>query len=226
MEQQIVITKLNRNEALRYMGQHGECDGRLEELLNECENIILSKVKPRFLYKCFDIEQTDAGVAVKGTSLVLLGNSIAEHLKGCDKAVLLCATLLGDVDREIRIAELSDMLRALTLDCMASVAVEQLCDKIEMHIKKDFPGYYMTWRYGIGYGDLPISQQREFLNVLNAPRLIGLNVTESNILTPRKSVTAIIGLSKHEIGEKKRGCETCNLREKCSLRKKGSYCNV
>lgn len=226
MEQQIVITKLERNEILRYMGHKGACDSRMEALLDECEKLILSKVKPRYLYKCFDIEKIDAGVAVKNTSLVLLGNSITEHLAGCDKAVLMCATLLGDVDREIRIAEISDVLRALTLDCMASAAVEQLCDKVENLIKKDFHGYEMTWRFGVGYGDLPISQQREFLNVLNAPRLIGLNVTDSNILIPRKSVTAIIGLSKNRIEEKKRGCETCNLRGTCSFRKKGSYCNV
>lgn len=226
MEQQIVITKLNREEALRYMGQQGACDSRMEALLDECENVILSRAKPRYLYKCFDIEHIDGGVQVNNTSLVLLGNSISEHLRGCDRAVLMCATLLGDVDKEVRIAELSDVLRALALDCMASTAVEQLCNKVEGLIKKDFPGYYMTWRFGIGYGDLPISQQREFLNVLNAPRLIGLNVTNSNILTPRKSVTAIIGLSKNVIEENKRGCEICNLKEVCSFRKKGSYCNV
>lgn len=223
----IVISDLNRNEALRYMGQaDAVCDETITAVMDRCEEKLLSAIKPRYLYKCFDIEDKPEGILVKNTSLFLTGNDIKRHLKGCTKAVLLCATLSGDVDRIIRVAELKDMLDALALDCLASTAVEQLCDKAEMRIKEDFPEYEMTWRYGIGYGDLNISFQREFLNVLNAPKLIGLNVTESFILTPRKSVTAIIGLSKDKIEPSKRGCAVCSLKGTCAYRKKGSHCNV
>ncbi len=68
--------------------------------------------------------------------------------------------------------------------------------------------------------DLPISVQRVFLDVLNAQKFIGLNATENNILTPRKSVTAIIGLSENEISKGRRGCACCNMREVCQFRKK------
>jgi 5-methyltetrahydrofolate--homocysteine methyltransferase len=223
----LVITALNRNEAIRYMGQaDGQCDDKLQKVMDECEKIILNAVKPRYLYKCFEISECEEGVSVIGTSLILKGNDIKKHLKGCDRAVLMCATLSSDIDRQIRVAELSDILRALALDCLASTAVEQLCDKVELLIKEEFGEYEMTFRYGLGYGDLPISQQNEFLTVLNAPKVIGLNVTESNILTPRKSVTAIIGLSKNKIPAAKRGCAVCNMREICSFRKKGNHCNA
>lgn len=222
-----IISDLNRKEALRYMGQADmTCDERMEALMERCEKQLLSVIKPRYVYKGFDICENEEGIALDGTALVLKGNDIKNHLKGCEKAVLMCATLSADVDRVIRVAQLKDVLEALALDCLASTAVEQLCDKVEMQIREHFADYEMTWRYGIGYGDFPISQQKEFLNVLNAQKIIGLNVTDSFILTPRKSVTAVIGLSREKIAPAKRGCAICSLRETCAYRKKGSHCNV
>lgn len=227
MDEHIVISNLNRKEALRYMGQADlNCDDRLGKLLDDCEAKVLSAVRPHYLYQCFDFTREEDGIHLDGTSLVLPGKDILNHLTGCEKAVLMCATLSSDVDRMIRVAELSDMLCALAMDCLASTAIEQLCDKVELKIKQDFPGYEMTWRYGVGYGDLPISLQREFLTVLNAGKKIGLNATESYILTPRKSVTAVIGLSRDKIPPAKRGCAVCNLKGTCTYRQKGSHCNV
>lgn len=227
MNAPIVLTKLNREEALRYMGQSdGKCNEQLETILDVGEEKLLQAAQPKYLYKVFDITPAEQGIALCNTSFVLQGQDIKNHLMHCEKAVLLCATLSAGVDALIRREELRDVLLALAVDCLASTAVEQLCDKVELLIKEQFLEYEMTWRYGIGYGDLPISQQRDFLNLLNAPKHIGLNVTQSNILTPRKSVTAIIGLSKEKIEQTKRGCAVCNLRETCQLRKKGSRCNV
>lgn len=227
MSEQIVISDLNRNEALRYMGQADlKCDGRLEDVMDACETSLLAAVRPHYLYRCFKFTRQEDGIHLDGTSLVLPGNDIRSHLKGCERVVLMCATLSADVDRLIRVTELSDMLSALAIDCLASTAVEQLCDKVELQIKKDFPGYEMTWRYGVGYGDLPISLQQKFLRVLDAEKKIGLHATESFILTPRKSVTAVIGLSTDKLPPAKRGCAVCNLKGTCAYRKKGSHCNV
>lgn len=223
----ITITKLNRNEALRYMGQaDGRCDDKLKKVMETSEEKLLMAVKPRYVYKCFDFTEIKEGIRVEDTALVLYGEDIKKHLKGCEKLILMCATLSADVDRLIRITQINDMLSALALDCLASTAIEQLCDKVEFEIKEAFPGYEMTWRYGVGYGDLPISLQKDFLKVLNAQKQIGLNVTESNILTPRKSVTCIIGLSVNKIEPSKRGCAVCSLAGNCAYRKKGNHCNV
>ena len=227
MMEEIVINELNLHEALRYMGQPmEECDARILDKVRECEEKLLKAVRPRYVYQCFDIEEREDGIGFGGTSLMLRGNDIRNHLKGCSKAILFCATLSSEVDRLIRVAEINDMLEALALDCLASTAIEQLCDKLELLLKEEFAEYNMTWRYGIGYGDLSISSQKEFVKVLNASKLIGLNVTDSYILTPRKSVTAIIGLSKDKIEQSKRGCASCNLKGNCAYRKKGSHCNV
>lgn len=57
----------------------------------------------------------------------------------------------------------------------------------------------INWRYSPGYGNLDISIQRELLKSLDAERTIGLTASSHNILIPRKSVTAIIGVIPKEV---------------------------
>ena len=186
---------------------------------------MLRCVKPRFVYKVCDISREEKGILVKDTNLFLTGNSIKKHLDGCDKAVLMAVTISADADRLIRIAQIRDMAEAVVIDSLCSVAVEQACDRAELIIKEENPGYYQTFRFGLGYGDLPISLQGQFLHVLNAPKQIGLNVSSTDMLTPTKSVTAVIGLSKNPIPQRARGCQTCSMNKKCQFRQKGGRCN-
>ena len=197
------------------MGHGGaEPDDRLLALIEQCEREVLDAAQPRFVYRVCEIENESSGVAVKGTNLVLTGNSIREHLSGCERAVLMAVTVSAGIDRLIRIAQLEDMAKAVVIDSLASVAVEQACDRAEE-----------IFRFGLGYGDLPVSLQGAFLNVLNAPKQIGLNVSASDMLTPTKSVTAVIGLSREPVSAKARGCQTCSMRDTCKFRQKGGRCN-
>ena len=59
---------------------------------------------------------------------------------------------------------------------------------------------------------------------LDAQRRIGLHVTNSLLLNPTKSVTAIIGLSDRPQAARIRGCAYCSMRETCALRKGGKHC--
>lgn len=227
MTNEIVLDRLNQSEALRYLGYGQNLpDTKVQALLEMCEEELLKIAKPRFVYKVFDIEPSKEGVVLVKTNLVMPGNSIKEHLEGCEKAVLIGVTISMDVDKLIRTAQITDMAKAIIIDSLASVAVEQVCDKVEELIKNELAEYKQTWRFGIGYGDLPLDIQGTFLDVINAPKLIGLCISKSNMLVPTKSVTAIIGLSKYDIKQTKRGCQTCNMKDTCTYRKKGGHCNV
>jgi len=136
---QVVLENLNKNEALRYMG-YGDIspDENILSLMNECEKALLAVIKPCCVYHVFDIEEVGEGVAVCGTSLVLKGDAIREHLAGCCKVVLMAATLSAHADRVIRRYEATDMTRAVMADFLASAAVEQVCDAAEESIGDEF----------------------------------------------------------------------------------------
>lgn len=221
----IEFDKVNTDEALRYMGYKNNIDiDNIIPIIKKCEENLINAAKGRYCYKIFDICRENDKLWLSGTSLILEGKDIFKHLEGCNKAVLMACTITEKVDRLINMLNISDMSSALITDALASALIEQLCNKVEEIIKNELDIKNMTWRFSPGYGDLPIEIQREFIKTINADKQIGLTVTPSNILIPRKSVTAIIGISDSPVPKGKRGCAICNMAKNCQYRKRGSHC--
>ena len=184
--------------------------------MDECEKAVLEKASPKYLYVEKDLPCPQ----------IMGGKDIESHLNGCEKAIVMCATVGSGVDKLIRISQISDMARAVVMDSLASVAVEQVCNAFDKIIAEKYSDYNMTFRFSPGYGDYPIELQKIILQMLDAPKKIGLCTNDNFLLTPTKSVTAVLGLSKNPIERKKRGCAICNMRETCKFRRKGLHCGV
>ena len=60
--------------------------------------------------------------------------------------------------------------------------------------------------------------------LIEAPKKIGVTVTDSFIMLPRKSVSAVIGFQSEKAKEEFNKCSTCNLKGNCSFRKGNTYC--
>ena len=114
-------------------------------------------------------------------------------------------------------AHCSDMAYAVVLwDALASVAVEQTADAAEQTLRNEEEreeGQFLTGRFSPGYGDYPIAVQNDLLRLLDAPRKIGLCATPAHLLTPRKSVSAVLGVAGHPVTGHRAGCANCALRE-------------
>ena len=85
-------------------------------------------------------------------------------------------------------------------------------------------GTYLTGRFSPGYGDWPITVQPLLASALDTQRRIGLCVTQTDLLLPRKSVTALLGISDHPVMGQLAGCGHCALRGRCDYRKRGKTC--
>ena len=83
----------------------------------------------------------------------------------------------------------------MCLQALGSERVEALCDEFEKDIKKELggEGVFFRPRFSPGYGDLPLEFQKDIFRLLECPRRIGISLGESLLMTPSKSVTAIIG---------------------------------
>lgn len=220
----ITLRSIDRKQAFRYMGMHGEPDAGLLALADKCEQRLLAAISPRYVYRLFHIAATPEGILCEGSTLLLQGRDIASHLNGCDRVILFCATLSAGADTAIRQASAEDVLAGMMTDAMASALTEQLCDAAEAEMLAAFPEAYPTWRFSPGYGDLPLGIQADFLRAVNAEKRLGVSVSEGGMLVPTKSVTAIIGLSGQPVSKGKRGCAVCNLSKNCPYRAKGVHC--
>lgn len=211
------LTHLQR-EALRYLRVTGEADAGMLTLLDSCEEKLHAACTPRYIWRLCNISETDDGLRLSGTDLTLTGQDIKTHLRGCDRAVLLAATLSLGADTLLRRLSSTDMAQAVVADAIASAMMEETCDRAQEEIRNRLSPAFMTWRFSPGYGDLPLSLQRGFIMGLGADKKIGLTVTEGNMLLPQKSVTAVIGISDRAQAQKPHGCAVCNLRETCGMR--------
>ena len=217
------ITAVNPWEVLRYLGAvQGQVPEDLLETVHRCGEQIQAAARPKAVWRVFSLEET----RLADTNLTLTGQDIRRHLTDCHQCVLMAATLGADVERLLMQVQVSDMARALILDSCASAAVENLCDNLEADLRAqvEADGRFLTDRFSPGYGDLPLSFQRDFCALLNTQRQIGLTVSESSLLIPRKSVTAVLGVSHHPRTTRSSGCANCNLFETCQIRKSGATC--
>ena len=135
----------------------------------------------------------------------------------------MAVTLGHQVDTRIRYYEKINMTKALILDACATAFIEEICDGICREIEdKLMDGNKLTSRFSPGYGDLPISIQKDFLATLNAEKSIGLTATSTSILIPRKSVTAIVGLIDRDEKIEENTCISCNNYSDCKFTRGGN----
>ncbi len=198
-------------EALRYLGYKGEPDEQTKAMLLRADNA-MRNIPPSSCHRVLEKSECEH---------LLVGNDIKKHLMGCERVIVFAATLGVDADRLIRAAEISDMAYATVLDAYASAYIEEYCDNCEAELSRYGN---LTWRYSPGYGDYPIALQSEYIKLLSADKQTGLTATENHILIPRKSVTAIMGITDKPRGEIKNKCDNCNMKDKCIIRKDGQSC--
>lgn len=213
------------DETLRYLRVRGEAGG-LREQVERVAQRLSADVPPRWVYRAFPLEHTPEGVALVGSGVTLGGRLAETMLRACDTAVLLCCTLGMAFERRLRATERRDMGEAVILDACGSSWVEAGCDMAEAEIAERFAPRFLTDRFSPGYGDLPLSLQPAVLAALDAERRLGIHLSDSFLMTPSKSVTAVVGVADAPQPARVRGCGYCSMRETCDYRKGGTTCAV
>lgn len=115
------------------------------------------------------------------------------------------------------------MEQALWLDAAASAAIEEVCDTAQRQIAEQL-GQSLTHRFSCGYGDLPLSIQPQLCTLLDSAKSIGLSVSHSSMLTPVKSVTAILGiLPAGTVASAPKPLHHLSFKRKLCFKKKGCF---
>lgn len=229
-----MVTQAMINEAMRYIGmpqrsskiysliEHEEMEVQVKKGFNLLEKIAESRV----IYQKFDVTCDKESVKLEGTSCQILSKDLVKLLAHSKQCVMMAATLGMEVDRQIGLKQRVDMLEAVVLDACASVLIDKVCDDIESELISNLePNQNLTMRFSPGYGDVPLEASEDFLDILMAPKKIGLTLTHSQMLVPTKSITAIIGLSSQKENRQK-SCGNCNLVKTCAYRKRGEQCGL
>ncbi|MDR0199120.1 MAG: methionine synthase [Streptococcaceae bacterium] len=193
---------LRKQEILRYLGYRRgqELTPEVSTLIDELSLEVQERSHARYLWRIFDFEiLSENEIQVLGTDLKLRGTKINHHLRKAQKVALLTGTLGIEIERAIRLYEVSELTKARILDACCVEYIERLLDLAEVEIDHEMAEYTLNSRFSPGYGDLPlIPTQKEFLAAMDATKTLGINLTATSLMVPRKSVTAIIGLFEDE----------------------------
>lgn len=146
----------------------------------------------------------------------LKSKDLAKNLDGSLRAIVFSATVGILLDRMISSYARISPSKALMLDALGSERIESLCDAFCSDLEKE-NGFFLKPRFSPGYGDLPLSSQRELFRVLNPEKNIGLFLSDTMMMSPLKSVSAIAGITDKEIQKKEEKCALCDKKD-CAFR--------
>lgn len=202
---QTKLPPVDTREALRYAGVK-ESTPEINELLQECIQLCQTILTPRVCYRFYPVTREDGldlGFA-QTDSLALKRN-----LAGCEEIVLFAATIGLEMDRLIaRYAHVSPS-KSVMLQAIGAERIESLCDAFENELIRQ--GHELGTRFSPGYGDLPLELQRDIFAALDCSRQIGVSLNDSLLMSPSKSVSAIIGLNGETSERCVHNCALCTL---------------
>ena len=182
---------VSKNEAYRYMGLGRDfSDAELEKIYGEC----LGEYCKNAFYKAVYRESSLS--FGEGDRLVFdfcsfESADLKRNLSGCKSVIVFAATSGLGVERLFMKYGALSGLKLMTADCIASSGIECFCDRVNQKLSE---GRETAPRFSLGYGDTQLAYQKELLSFLDAEKNLGITLNSSMMMTPKKSVTAFIGV--------------------------------
>jgi hypothetical protein len=184
--------EFDKKEILRYAGVYDDGEN-ISALVDSC----IDKLKDNYT---FNVCYTQVMLSVNNDicdfgAFSVNSKSLSKLLSGCDRAVIFAATLGLSADRIIAKYSKISPSHAIILDAIGTERIETLCDMFCERISQNLQ---TTSRFSAGYGDVPLEIQKNIFSLLDCHKHIGLTLNDSLMMSPSKSVTAIVGIKSKE----------------------------
>ncbi|MFH1504124.1 MAG: methionine synthase [Candidatus Omnitrophota bacterium] len=143
------------------------------------------------------IEKIDSSRVFLSGGVVFKSNSLGKFLTGCPEALLAAITSGNKITEAIQEKTNSNnTASAVVYDAVASEITDSglswIIDYFNNQLRRQNQRLTSA-RFSAGYGDFSLDNQKIIYEILNLEK-IGLSLTESYMLIPEKSVTAVVGI--------------------------------
>lgn len=191
LDRLLADTPIDKGEVMRYMAAR-EADDDLGLIIDECAKEVKNVLSAKLCYEEYNVlingDEVDLGFCK------IRSRDLSKNLSGFDKTVVFVATAGLGIDRLILKYKTVSPTKALCISAIGSERAEAVCDIFCKILAEKYSK--VNSRYSAGYGDLDLSMQREIFRALDCTKNIGVALSESLLMTPTKSVTAIVGVKK------------------------------
>lgn len=210
---------LTCQDVLRGQGIDPECASK--RLVESAEAVIEeahSLIKPSALYKVVRIKDFEhQKITFKGGAFE--GPLVARAMAGADHLNIALCTIGSNLETRVEDMMKENPVMAVTLDGAGIAAIRKVAQAVEDVISTEACNLDLElgMRAQPGQEGWPIEQQREVFSVLPGQE-IGIRLTESCLMIPRKSVSFVIPRGK-DLSNSAAPCDFCSKRERCEWRK-------
>lgn len=216
MEKERWHSRIAAREIYRYMGmKEQDADEALQRRVEEQLARLLAVCRVRSFYQLFPLRikenrRQETASPNEGTApllelgpMTIASRGLARNLRGCDQAALFGVTLGLEADRLIYRLGQTAVGEALITDACAAAAIEAVCDELCETLRREAAkaGRKIRPRFSPGFGDFTLAYQPAIFNTLELSKRIGVTLTAGGMMTPSKSVTAVVGLYEESAGK-------------------------
>lgn len=187
---EIEITHLEKR-TLAYLGLKGEPDAEQLEMVRSAIKDASRIARARFAYRYLDLNKDEEGHYYCDAPFDISYQSLQKMFaKGDSDSLCILVSTLGEaIDRKTSQLSERDPSKMLLLDAAANALIEEETNAFQAKLGlRD-----QTFRFAPGYGDVPLSMQREIFDLMPEIKNIGIILDDSNFMHPFKSMTGLIG---------------------------------
>ncbi len=185
-----------------------------ESVLEEAHSLL----KPAALYKVVRVTDFDhQKITFNGGSFE--GPLVAKAMAGADDLNIVACTIGENLENKVQEMMNENPVKAVALDGAGIAAIRKVSQAVEDLISKEACELEtnLGMRAQPGQEGWPIEQQREVFTILPGEE-VGIRLTETCLMIPRKSVSFVIPRGK-ALSDSVSPCDFCSKRSRCEWRK-------
>lgn len=185
----------------------------------EAESIIEQGLKiicPKAIYTFAKVEAIKKPIVKLNLGQPFNSIILSKMLKIGQVIALFVVTIGEKLEHEAHVQAKTSILNSWILEQTGDFALQVFSAQVKAQIERALGGKVSSFNPGAGTGRLfSIDQQQVIFGILNPQSSIGVSLTSSCLMIPRKSVSGIYATTSQEYV----ACQYCP-RQKCSNRKK------
>lgn len=202
-------------------------DGQKNKAISECAQDCLKKAAdlcgPKIAFEEKKVSViTSKSIKIEG-GIAFDSPALAAYLKGAQSICVFLVTIGSRLEKSAtKLMKEGNYLEGYLLDRIGSFAVESLAQDFEDNARKVYgrTAKTVSMRFSPGYCNWPIEEQLKLDKIIGFSK-IGISLTESCMMSPKKSISAVMGIGPMNLfRETKRQCSICDKKD-CSYRRIG-----
>lgn len=199
---------IDKQEIYRCMGYQDHPDKEIIKITDEVLDEVVLVCKPQYMYKIYGGEVEDKFRIKIDNKQFKPGRIINSYLDGTEQFCVFVTTAGAELDNMKNEARgQGDLVKEFVLDSIGSVVAEACVTKISDELYQ-LSSMEHSYSYSPGYCGWKLSEQKSLFDLL-PDKPCGIELTESCLMLPIKSVSGIIALGS-KIERKAYSCAICN----------------